>query len=67
MKIRLRKIIIRVIALLLISIMVFDNSGYVFATELSEAITKNREKLEKQKIEENTKQKQELLYEQYFG
>ena len=49
MKIRLRKIIIRVIALLLISIMVFDNSGYVFATELSEAITKNREKLEKQR------------------
>ena len=51
----IRKIILRTIALLLVTMLVFEDSGYVFATELSTAAkaykeekkTKEKEKAEK--------------------
>lgn len=63
----IRKIILRTIALLLVTMLVFEDSGYVFATELSTAAKAYKEEKKTKEKEKAEKKEQEELYETYFG
>lgn len=58
--------IIKIISLMLILVMLFENSVYVLAYELKEAGNQNKEQQEIREIEEAQEKKQAKLYEKYF-